>query len=122
MAEIDIFYRGDTIELEFQQYQNKTNNTFWNLTNHQIRFSLKYNENLIKKATSNISGGSSNQINVIDAEKGKFLVIINKDESKLLEPGEYVYEIEITTPENKRYTVLQHKLKILSHIIDWETI
>lgn len=114
----NIFYRGDTIEMEFVLYRNKSAGEYWDLTNHQIRFQLN-GPTTIKKATANVTGGGNDQILVEDAVHGKFLVIITKTESDTLTPNDYDYEIEVTTPEATRFTVLQNQIRIMQDMITW---
>lgn len=115
----NIFFKGDTIELEFQLFRDEEKKEYWNLTNHEIRFQLDSSP-AIKKATANVVGGSDEQIRILDALKGVFLVVITKEESENLSPKDYNFEIEITTPSGARYTVLQSSLRILQDIVTWE--
>jgi hypothetical protein len=120
LAQDNIYYKGDTIEMEFQLWKDKKNNVYWDLTNHQIRFQLN-SPTPIKKATANVTGGSSAQINVTNASHGIFLVTITKTESDALIPKDYDYEIEVTTPspDSERFTVLQSVIRIIQDIITW---
>ena len=115
-----IFIKGDTVELQFQLFMDKVNNEYWDLTNHQIRFQLN-TPTKIYKATANVSGGSHAQILVTDAAKGIFLITITPTESATIVPGDYSYEIQITTPSptSNKYTVLQSNLRILDEILTW---
>lgn len=116
-----IFIKGDTIELQFQLFKDKSTNEYWNLLNHQIRFQLN-TEPKIYKATANVPGGGDDQISLVDAVKGIFLVSITHTESSGITPGDYTYEIQITTPapDSKKYTVLQSSLRVLDEFITWE--
>jgi len=116
-----IVYKGDTIDLEFQLYKDKSKNEYWDLTNYQIRFEL-HNNVKVKKATANVTGGSDNQIIVTDFLHGNFLVTINSEESSTLIPGDYNIEIQITSPQGKVYTVFSGGLRILPELIDWTSI
>jgi hypothetical protein len=118
----NIFYRGDTLELEFQLFKNKSTNEYWDLTDTEIRFELHQDSKSIKKATANVVGGSDNQISIIDESKGIFLIVITSEESTLLPSADYVFEIQITTLENNRYTILHDSLRILPELISWEEI
>jgi len=121
-----IFIKGDTVELEFQLYKNKATNEYWNLLNHEIRFQLN-TESKIYKATANVPGGSDEQIGLVNATQGIFLVTITHEESSDIIPGDYTYEIQITTPSpgsgllGSKYTVLQSSLRILNESITWES-
>ena len=115
-----IYYKGDSVELEFQLWVDKSKGTYWDLTNHQIRFQLN-SPTPIKKATANVSGGGDDQINITNAAQGLFVVIITKAETDLINPGDYEFEVEITTPAptSARYTVLQSYIRLLQAIITW---
>lgn len=67
---------------------------------------------IIKKATSNVSGGSIEQIQILDPLKGLFLVKISSEESENLTIGVYDFEIEITNAEDLKFTVIQSKFSI----------
>jgi len=118
-----IFIKGDTIELQFQLFRDKSTNTYWDLTNHQIRFQLNSTPK-IYKATANVDGGSIDQIVLVDAAKGIFIVTLTYGESDTLNPGDYTYEIQVTTPapDEKKYTVLQSSLRILDEVINWDDV
>lgn len=116
-----IFIKGDTIELEFQLFRNKSTNEYWNLTGNDIRFQLNSTP-AIKKGSENVPGGSNEQISILDATKGQFRVTIAKDESSELSVQDYNYEVEITTDTGARYTVLQSSLRIVEESINWEEI
>lgn len=119
----NIYYKGDSIELEFQLYRNKSINQYWDLTNHQIRFQLGTGTNAIKKATANVSGGSNSQIEITNAVQGIFIIRILKTETSNLATGnDYDFEIEVTTPAPaySRYTVLQAELRLLPEMITWD--
>ena len=116
----NIYIKGDSIDLEFQLFLDKSTNTYWDLTNHQIRFQINSTIPL-KKATANVTGGGDDQILITNPLQGLFTIFIKKTESNELTPEDYTFEIEITTPspENLRYTVLQSSLRILSDSIEW---
>lgn len=118
---MESYYKGDTIELKYQLYKDKSLNECWNLTDNKIRFQIN-NKTVIKKATANVVGGSDEQIKIIDASKGIFLVIILKEESSALDVGTSDFEIQVDTAEGKRFTVLVDKLAIKKEIIIWEII
>jgi len=121
-----IFIKGDTIELEFQLFKNKSTNEYWDLLNHEIRFQLNTKVK-IYKATANVSGGSDEQIGLVNATQGIFLVTITHEESSVIVPGDYTYEIQITTPSpgsglsGNKFTVLQSSLRVLNESITWDS-
>jgi len=108
-----IITTGDTIELLFQLYKN--DKEFWDLTGYQIRFQV----DTIKKATANVQGGSDDEIKIIEASNGKFVVIINAGE--LNKVGDFNYEIEITSPEGKVYTIAKGIIRTTEQLITWES-
>jgi len=116
-----IFIRGDTVDLQFQLYKDKATTEYWDLTNHEIRFQLNTPAK-IYKATANVTGGSDEQISLIDADKGIFLVSVTFTESASITPGDFTYEIQVTTPapNPQKYTVLQSSLRIVNESITWE--
>lgn len=120
-----IFIKGDTIDLEFQLFKDKCTNEYWDISNHQIRFQLN-TPTKIYKATANVEGGSDDQIAILNASQGKFLISVTHVESAEIAPGDYTYEIQITTPslesgvEGKKYTILQSTLRILDESITWD--
>jgi hypothetical protein len=116
----NIFYQRDTLELEFQLFKNKATNEYWDLTDYKIRFQLIDGTVVIKKATANVSGGSSDEINITNPTLGKFIVVITTLESTNLSPDDYTYQIQIESPTGKKYTVLQDSIRILPALINWE--
>jgi hypothetical protein len=116
----NIFYQDDSIELEFQLFKNKTNKEAWDLTNYKIRFQLGNGKTIIKKSTANVNGGSDDEIQITDAVNGGFVVMIDTEETKDLEPTYYEFAIQIESPEGKKITVITDTIKILKRIIDWE--
>jgi len=119
---MESYFRGDTIEMSFQLYRDKSENEYWDLTGAQIRFELRNGAKKIKKGSVLVTGGSDEQIQIINAAQGSFIVYITKDESIELAVGTYQFEIEVTTSEGKRYTVLQDKLSIKEHYITWQNV
>jgi hypothetical protein len=117
-----IFIKGDTLEMQFQLFKNKTTNEYWNLLNHEIRFQLN-TPTKIYKATENVSGGSALQISLVNAVQGIFLVTVTHTESAGITPGDYTYEIQVTTPSPnpQKFTVLQSSLRIVDESITWES-
>lgn len=117
----NIVIKGDTIELQFQLFKDKSTNEYWNLLNHQIRFQLN-TPTKIYKATANVTGGSDAQISLVNATQGIFLVTITPTQSASIVPGDYSYEIQVTTPSPtiNKYTVLQSSLRVVDESITWE--
>lgn len=118
-----INFQGDSIVLSYKLWTSKATNTPWDLTDYEIRFQLN-SSTPIKKATSNVSGGSDSQIQITDAENGEFSVMITKIESRALVAGDYDFEIEVTSPapDYTRTTVLRAVIRIKADLINWEII
>ena len=116
----NIIIKGDSAEMQFQLFKDKCNSEYWNLTNHEIRFQLN-TPTKIYKATSNVTGGSSTQINVTTPLQGIFVVMIPPTQSVNIAPGDYNFEIQITTPApaSDKYTVLQSSLRVVDESITW---
>lgn len=116
-----IFIKGDTLEMQFQLFKDKCTNEYWNISNHEIRFQLN-TELKIYKATANVTGGSDAQISIVNAVEGIFLITITHTETTAMTPGDYTYEIQITTPAPnvQKFTVLQSSLRIVDESITWE--
>jgi len=119
----EINYTGDSLSLNYVLYESKRLNTRWDLTNHAIRFQLG-SSSPIKKATSNVSGGSDSQIQITDATNGEFSIFITKIESRALAVGDYDFEIEVTgpAPSYTRTTVKRGIMRVKSDLITWESI
>jgi len=111
MNEITDIIRGDSVTFECNIEEN--------ITDWKIRCEIYNTSTSIKKATAN-SGGADDQIKITSAIDGKFLIIINKRETKDLDVHSNI-EIEVETPDNKIYTVYQNKIIFNSQRIDWET-
>jgi len=115
------FYRGDSIKLYFQLFKNKSTGEFWNLTNYSIR-AIIYKDNVnLKRVTSNVTGGSDEQILILDAIKGEFLVNVNDQESLLFVPGTYKVQIKISI-SNESFTVFEDSLIVKETKIDWRNV
>jgi len=118
----NIFFTGDTVELQFQLFKNKSNNEYWDVSGAKIKFELHLDGVSIKKATSNVVGGGDEQIHIIDAESGSFLVVIPAVQTQLVAPREYNFQIQIITADNKVYTVIQDTIRLIEALIKWDSI
>jgi hypothetical protein len=116
----NIFYKGDTIIMQFQLFRNKSTSEYWNLTSNEIRFEIKEGEVSIKKANT-AAGGDDDQIKIDNAVEGLFTVTVEKEETEDLAVGDYHFEVEVTNATGDRTTVLTSLLRIVDEIIDWET-
>lgn len=114
------FFRGDTLEIFIQIADN--NNTPIDLTNWEIRAHITNTAPInIKKATKNVLGGNDNQIQVLDTI-GNIKIIVEKELSSTMNPGHYQIEVEITSPNGYRRTVVSDSILIKQDIINWSSI
>jgi len=111
-------YRGDTLELLCNIVDSEGNPL--DLSNYEIRAELYGDGVSIKKASANVTGGSNDEISIVDT--GKIKIFFDKTETGQLEPDKtYDIEVEITSPEGKRTTVIRNKILVKSDIINWES-
>jgi len=115
---IDPLYRGDTWELEYQILDHNGNPI--DLTDYEIRAEIRNDKHSIKKANSKVPGGSDNEIKVLDTQ-GNLRITITKEETSQLEAGAYNLEIEITSPNGVRTTVVKDIINVKEDIITWES-
>jgi hypothetical protein len=104
----NIFYQGDTIELEFYLYKayiSELDNVPWDLINHKIIFELKNRKDgIILKKLNSEAGGDNSQITLL-AEIGHFKVFISATESAIIVAGDYIFGIKVVTLDNEVFTV-----------------
>lgn len=115
-----IYYQGDTLEFEFQLWVDKGNNIYWDLTDDKIRFELIDGTTVIKKASIEVTGGGTDQINKINPTHGIFIVIITTIESAALAPDDYTFQIQVEQPDGSKHTVTQDTFRLLPALINWE--
>lgn len=113
MNPITNLIRGDSVTFEC--------NIGENISNWKIKCQIFNSTHSIKKATANVSGGSDSQIEIIDAVNGKFVINIDKGETKEFDINSNI-EIEVETQDEKVYTVYQNKIIFLPQTIDWDSI
>jgi len=106
---IDPLVKGDTVEFECEVSED--------ITGWKIRAELYSGGFSVKKATSN-TGGSDNQIKVIDAPNGRFIIHFDQNETKNC-PDTVTLEIEMETLGGKVYTVYQGLIRFKKGKIDW---
>jgi len=114
------FYRGDSLIITCNVRDSKGNPV--DLTDYQIRAEIgDYNNTVsIKKANSNVTGGSDDEIYLVDLDT--FNVVFTPDDTVQLEPEqEYLLEVEITSPDNVRTTVISETVKPKRDLITWES-
>lgn len=116
------FFQGDTIEITFQAFKNKSGNQVWNLSDCDIRFQMSRGDTIIKKASDSVIGGDNEQIEVLNEETGTFMIKIPKEESENITPGLYSFAIQITTDDSKKSTIMSDDLTIEAQQIKWEDL
>jgi len=109
-------YRGDTWEFFIEVYDSDDN--LMDLTDYQIRAELTNKIVSIKKATSNVVGGSDDEIKITGL--GKFKIVFDKTETSSLNKGSYTLEVELTAPDGTRQTILRDNIFVEEDIITWE--
>ena len=114
-------YRGDSWEINIQITDSE--GQVFDVSNWEIRAEISYvigsNKTSIKKANNLVNGGSVNQIKVLD-NQGNIEIIVEKEETMNLEAGEHIVEVEITSSQGKRYTVVRDLLQVKHDIITWQ--
>ena len=114
------FFRGDTLEIFIQIADN--NSIPIDLTNWEVRAQITNTAPInIKKATKNVQGGSDTQIAVLD-NTGNIKIVVEKELSSTMNPGNYQLEIEITSPNGYRRTVVSDSILIKQDIINWTNL
>jgi len=106
---IQMFLRDDrTLSLTV----NNQDNTPVDLTGSKVYFTLKERTSdsdaaaLIKKRNT-AAGGGDTEIKIIDASGGKAEIYIVPADTDGMNPGNYVWDVQITLANNKTYTVLR---------------
>ena len=111
-------YRGDTLEIPCEVTDAK--GSLIDLTNYQIRAELHGQRISIKKATANVTGGSDDEIEITDT--GQFRITFTSSDTSQLNPQvSYELEVEITSPDGKKLTIIREEVKVREDIITWET-
>ena len=86
-----------------------------NLTNAKLWFTVKQRatdadaQALIQKKTAN-AGGSDAQAKVINGSTGKAEVYIVPADTLEMNPGTYIYDIQVTLANGKTYTITRDKI------------
>jgi len=114
----DPFCRGDTWLIPFEVSDSDDNLidfTYW-----QIRFEISGKEISIKKGNSNVPGGSNDQIRI--KGMGQIEIKVPKDETSKCNEGTYQVELEITSPDGDRFTVVTEHLQVMDDLIKWNSV
>lgn len=108
------FFKGDSIDFPTTILSN-------DISNWKIRAEL-FDEvgNCIQLATSNVTGGSVNQIEITDGANGKFTVKVLKASTECFEDRVFI-EIETEDDDSKIRTLLRKELEFDKQEIDWDT-
>ncbi len=111
-------YRGDTWKFEYQILDSNKNPI--DVTHWEIRAEIvNKNNKSIRKANDKVSGGSVDQIKVLD-NKGNIEIKFKPEETKELNHGNVTLEVEITLPSyDLKYTVVKERFFVNDDIIDW---
>lgn len=86
-----------------------------NLTDAKMWFTVKQrfadpdDKALIQKRTAN-AGGSDSQIKIITPATGKAEIYIIPEDTQLINPGTYVYDIQVMLANGKTYTITRDKI------------
>ena len=117
------YYKGDDIDLEFELFEDDAKTQPWDLSNYEIRFELFcVGGTNIRKATSNVNGGSDEQI-ILGSSTNEFTVFIENTESQELQTGTHDFEIEIIEITTKKVTTIAYdKIEILEDRIKWTSV
>ena len=106
-------YKSDSIDITLELDRD--------ITDYQIRAEVWDNQNpvnSIKKASNNVTGGDSTQIEIVNALTGKFIVHILANETLPLE-GDVKVEIELTKPSGFKETIFSNHIQLLEKRITW---
>lgn len=94
---------------------NQDDGTPVNLTSAKIWFTVKArtsdtdDQALIQKKNT-AAGGGDDQIKIVVAAQGKMEVYLVPDDTEDLDPGTYIYDIQVTLASGKTYTVARDKI------------
>jgi len=111
--------RGDTLKIIITVRDSDGN--LVDLTNYEIRAEIKGEDGIsIKKASANVSGGSSDEIDVTGT--GTIEINFSSSETSQLQVDfTYKLEVEITSPEGVKTTIVQDLINVKEDIITWES-
>jgi len=113
------FFRGDSLIITCNVRDSKGSSI--DLSNYQIRAELGDGKTIsVKKANSNVSGGSDDEIYLVSSDT--FNVVFTPSDTAQLEPEqEYVLEVEITSPDNIKTTIVREIVKPKADLITWDS-
>ena len=116
---MEILIIGNTWEFEYLIRDNQGKNI--DLSTYAIRAVIKDNTGtIIKIANNKVGGGSAND--VVGYDSGKLNLVFPAAKTALTKDGNAQLEAEITSPDGKRYTVIQDSYVIKSCLIDWDSV
>jgi hypothetical protein len=110
--------KGDTINLECTLGEN--------ISDWKIRAEL-YDDcgNCLRYATANVTGGSSDEIEVTDAVNGVFIIHILKDQTKNFDKiGFLEIEVETTNTPTEKFTIARGEdteIRFRKQRIEWNS-
>lgn len=113
---IDMFIRDDrTLSLSVLRKRENGTQAPEDITGAKIWMTVKErtsdtdDQALIRKRNT-AAGGSDSQIKIIDAPGGKAEIYLVPDDSTALNPGTYIYDVQITLASGKTYTITRDKI------------
>lgn len=107
-------FRGDSWDFEYKI--KDANGVDIDVTGWGIICAIQTSsEDLIEKKNS-VAGGSDSEIKILDTT-GRILVQFTKEETEEVALDKLTLEVEITSPQGKRYTVSQDEYKVKDTII-----
>lgn len=117
IGETEPITKGDTLNIECTLNED--------ITNWKIRSQLTDdNGSKIKRASSNVTGGTTSQIEVTDASNGVFIIKFEKDTTtNFCDKASLEVEVENTNNPSEKFTVVRSedtKIKFRDPSIDWE--
>ena len=115
---MNILIIGDTWEFEYIVKDNQ--NKIFDFSNYAIRAEIKDNaNNRIKIANSLVNGGSNTQIYY---DNDRLFLIFPLGKTATMISGSAILEVEITSSDGKRYTIIQDSYVIKPDLIKWDSV
>ena len=106
-------FRGDTYDAEITVYDE--DDVVESIVGALIIWTLRKsidNENITLQKKNIAAGGGADEIEDYDLGNGKFRLHILPADTISLDPGEYIYDIQLTTSGGKVYTIITDRLFI----------
>lgn len=117
--------KGDSIDINGSVAQDITGWSIraeiWDNTTAAIS---PFGPNSIKKATSDITGGAVDQIEVTNVTTGTFIIYVDAGETTSMK-GDIMLEIEVednTSPTRKRFTIYRDFIHLFDEQLTWTDV